>query len=187
MVYSVPTELRFESDLASYYESLGIGSVESVVICRKWTRLRMAVERRQYYLKKLEGVYARITSRAKRMPIYRRRRASDNVNERTELLGIDEDSTLGRIRIDDFRESDGTDACVFEVMSRLDVVDPAIRPKIKTGLFGLFGASVDAAEFYSQQFKIWDKTVDTLRRFHPEHSAATGIYSGFLIVKRLPL
>jgi hypothetical protein len=89
MVYGIPSELRFESDLASYYDSLGIGAVESVVICRKWTRLRLAVERRAFFLKKLEGVYARIVSRAKRMPVYRRRRASDNVVDRTDELGVD--------------------------------------------------------------------------------------------------
>jgi hypothetical protein len=66
------------------------------------------------------------------MPVYRRRSASENV----------EDSTVTGIRIY-FRESDGTDACVFEAMSRLDVVFQAIRPRLKTGLFGVILLSGD--------------------------------------------
>jgi hypothetical protein len=50
------------------------------------------------------------------------------------MMVMIDDSTIGGIRIEMLRESNSTDACVFEVMSRLDIVDPAIRPKLKTGV-----------------------------------------------------
>lgn len=93
MVYGIPAELRYEADLAAYYESLGIGAVESVVICRKWGRLKEAVERRAYFLFRLgtnllgrlivqpiESVYAQVMALAKknagRSGMYRQRRPS---------------------------------------------------------------------------------------------------------------
>ncbi|KAJ3167517.1 Ribonuclease H2 subunit A [Irineochytrium annulatum] len=57
IVYGIPREIRNEVDLAAYFESLGIGSVENVVICRKWNKLRSAVSNRAYYLQQLERVF----------------------------------------------------------------------------------------------------------------------------------
>ncbi|KAI8927497.1 hypothetical protein BC831DRAFT_452160 [Entophlyctis helioformis] len=58
MVFGIPREMRNEVDLASYFENLGIGHVENVVLCRNWSLLRTHIQRRAYFLGQLERVYA---------------------------------------------------------------------------------------------------------------------------------
>lgn len=60
MVFGIPSELCHEVDLAGYFESLGIGKVENVVLCRRWSKLQRAVEKRAKYLLDLEAVYSKI-------------------------------------------------------------------------------------------------------------------------------
>lgn len=175
MVYGIPTELRYESELCSYYEGLGIGKVESVVICRKWTKLREAVQMRAFNLSKLEQIYSAVLESTQK----KRSRAflfySGNGNSSLDSVvdfDVDESSAdLIRIR---FSENDSTDASIFEIMSRLDAVSPRFRPRHRIGFLGLFGSSVDSAEFYAQQFREWDKKVEELRKF-PETSSATAV------------
>ncbi|KAJ3104134.1 hypothetical protein HDU97_009485 [Phlyctochytrium planicorne] len=57
IVFGIPRELQHEVDLAAFFENLGVGSVENVVICRKWNKLRHAVWNRSFYLQQLERVY----------------------------------------------------------------------------------------------------------------------------------
>ncbi|KAJ3111868.1 hypothetical protein HDU96_005264 [Phlyctochytrium bullatum] len=60
IVFGIPRELRHEVDLAAYFENLGVGAVENVVICRKWNKLRHAVRNRMFYLQQLERIYAHV-------------------------------------------------------------------------------------------------------------------------------
>ena len=66
IVFGVPRNLRHEIDLAAYFEGLGIGSVENVVICRTWGKLRNAVAKRFYFLQQLERIYHECMNRGKR-------------------------------------------------------------------------------------------------------------------------
>ena len=40
MVYGIPVSLRHEAALKSYFNSLNIGRVESVVVCRQFAKLK---------------------------------------------------------------------------------------------------------------------------------------------------
>ncbi|TPX70665.1 hypothetical protein SpCBS45565_g01605 [Spizellomyces sp. 'palustris'] len=215
IVFGIPRELRHEVDLASYFEGLGIGRVENVVICRKWSRLREAVQNRAYYLTKLEKVYAAVMRNlhkrppASGLPMFRNGSSGSAATTGPILhsgsadsgLGIDlggrgseerfhvafspdesEDlgteayrplATVGRR----FTTSDPVDASIFELMSRLDAVDPRKRPTHRTGFLGLRGAIVDSAEYYADKFKEWDRKVRRLRSV-PESSPATS--AGFV-------
>ncbi|KAI9008420.1 hypothetical protein BC832DRAFT_575403 [Gaertneriomyces semiglobifer] len=158
IVFGIPRELRHEVDLASYFEGLGIGKVENVVICRKWTHLREAVSRREYYLTQLETVYAQAmrnaAKRPVRLPVY-----------------SSEDSILSPLTLDT------EDPSVFELMSRISALPPSQRPKHRTGFLGLLGATVSSAEYYAERYKFWDQRVSRLRR-SPENSAPTS--AGFV-------
>ncbi|KAI9095193.1 hypothetical protein DFS34DRAFT_188376 [Phlyctochytrium arcticum] len=211
IVFGIPRELRHEVDLAGYFENLGIGKVENVVICRKWTRLREAVQNRAYYLMKLENVYARVMRNLHRRPrsilSWRRTdatsapprsvsyQAPDRSNgidlsgaqygaEHDAIVEVNEDQPFIREPYGMFdheerhiSSTDGVDASIFEVMTRLDAVDPRKRPTHRTGLFGMRGPTVDSADYYSQKFKEWDQKVHRLRR-SPDSSPATS--AGFV-------
>ena len=40
MVFGVPRELRSETKLCKYFEGLGLGDVDTVVLCRNWSLLQ---------------------------------------------------------------------------------------------------------------------------------------------------
>ncbi|KAJ3392635.1 hypothetical protein HDU92_008269 [Lobulomyces angularis] len=180
MVYGIPTELRHEADLAKFYEGLGLGRVESVVICRKWSRLREAVEKRSFYLRHLERCYSKVLKLAanKRVQssvfLFHRRRTSSQ--ERDGSSGFDiydrnhSNSSNEVFGYSDFSES----CCVNEITSRLDSVDPKYRPKHRTGFLGIFGPLVDSTDYYARHFLTYDRMVDQLRK-NPEISKATSV------------
>ncbi|KAI8922345.1 hypothetical protein DFJ77DRAFT_495618 [Powellomyces hirtus] len=219
IVFGIPRELRHEVDLASYFEGLGIGKVENVVLCRKWSHLRNAVQKRAYYLTQLEKIYANVMRNARRypnragLPLFRDGSSSSlhsgghissgNGFERGNGLNII--GNLSRTALADIGEagnesdeyddldqasrpllsvprrfstsSDPGDGSLFELMSRLDAVDPRNRPKHRTGFMGLRGPLVDSAGYYAEKFQEWDRKVARLRK-NPESSAATS--AGFV-------
>ncbi|KAJ3156813.1 hypothetical protein HDU86_003579 [Geranomyces michiganensis] len=232
IVFGIPRELRHEVDLASYFEGLGIGNVENVVLCRKWSHLRKAVQKRALYLTKLEKTYADVMRnllrrrrrqsgrRASLLPIHRGDSSSSGaVAENGQPPSISFDPHLGigltgggsqhharsgsrdsddaaradaSGEYDDldqasrpllsvprrFSTSSGTgDGSLFELMSRLDAVDPRHRPKHRTGFMGLRGPLVDSADYYADKFQEWDRKVARMRK-DPESSAATS--AGFV-------
>lgn len=214
IVFGIPRELRHEVDLASYFEGLGIGKVENVVICRKWSRLRDAVQRRAYYLVQLEKVYAQVMRNIHRrpsrlgLPLFRDTSYGSISNGSTGPQGGSTDHADGiglngrgespsghDLAVEDeydnldgtyrpllparrrFSNADAADASIFELMSRLDAVDPRKRPTHRTGFMGWTGPVVDSAEYYADKFKEWDRKVGRLRR-SPEASPATS--AGFV-------
>ncbi|KAJ3333288.1 hypothetical protein HDU76_009775 [Blyttiomyces sp. JEL0837] len=73
-----------------------------------------------------------------------------------------------------FSVSESSDVSLFEIMTYLNAVDPRLRPRHRVGFLGLFGESVDSAEYYAKQYKEWDSKVHLLRRF-PENSPPTSV------------
>lgn len=53
----IPADLRSEEKIKEFIEDLGIGNVESVMVCRDWKELDDLVERRMRVLRKLEGAW----------------------------------------------------------------------------------------------------------------------------------
>ncbi|CAG8672498.1 16389_t:CDS:10 [Cetraspora pellucida] len=57
MVTVLPKSLQTELKLAEFYGSLGLGSVQSVVVYKNVRKLRHTLEKRTYYLRMLERAY----------------------------------------------------------------------------------------------------------------------------------
>lgn len=57
MVFGIPRDLRSEIELTVYFENLGVGTVDSVVLCRNWSLLQKACHKRTFFLEKLEKLY----------------------------------------------------------------------------------------------------------------------------------
>ncbi|KAI9890476.1 MAG: hypothetical protein M1814_003960 [Vezdaea aestivalis] len=53
----IPFELRSEDKIKKFVEGLEIGRVKNVTLCRNWEELDSLMERRRYYLRKLEEVW----------------------------------------------------------------------------------------------------------------------------------
>lgn len=54
----IPPNLRSEAKLTAFVEDLGIGKVDSVILCRNWKRLDTLIDDRMHSLRKLEEHYA---------------------------------------------------------------------------------------------------------------------------------
>ena len=156
MVFGIPLELRTEVDLASYFEYLGIGNVENVVICRKWTKLRHAVQMRAHYLCKLEQVYSHSV------------RSGVSLSSQSE--GSISDSFMDSLSMLENQDSK-TEKIILEL---LNLATFKYRPHHRTGFLGIFGPKVDSLAYYLEHFREWNQQVEQLRRI-PEKSSATSV------------
>ncbi|KAH7048910.1 hypothetical protein BKA57DRAFT_393689 [Linnemannia elongata] len=59
MVVGLPAHLQSDRALATFYESLGVGTVESAHVCRHVTTLQRLIEQRAHALRHLEMTYTR--------------------------------------------------------------------------------------------------------------------------------
>jgi hypothetical protein len=152
IVFGIPENLRNEVELAKYFSSLGIGSVENVVLCRNWSKIRTAVADRAFNLLKLEKAYMDCLEKEKRwvhnrsIPVYNRGDflhvfdSNESIFDRDPLIDV-----------------------LLEILERLDSIDVSKRPTHKLGLWGLFGQSVDSALYYAKKFQEADALVQQLR------------------------
>ncbi|KAJ3320157.1 Nuclear cap-binding protein subunit 1 [Boothiomyces sp. JEL0866] len=152
MVFGIPKELRNEVNLSVFFNNLQIGKVENVVLCRNWSLLQQAVQKRLYYLEKLEKLCLKLDSLPK-----------------LERSFVIPEATA-------FRNSQmsAVDVAIEEIMNKYNSIEPEYRPTHKTGLFGLFGERVDSTQNYVANFRHWDSMVERFRR-NPHLSAATSI------------
>jgi hypothetical protein len=114
MIFGVPRELRSEICLAKYFENLCIGQVETVVVCRNWTRLQKAVKKRAYYLEQLEYLVAKFGEHQSiNIPQFRPSNSSD------------------------------IDLMITEIKIRFRDINRKSRPRHRNGLFGKYVDSVE--------------------------------------------
>lgn len=144
LVTGIPPNLRSDRKLAEYFEQLGIGVVESVHIVRHVNRLLDYIKERAYYLQLLERAYSR----------YWGNPCMDATYDPDALMrDAEQDQSIRAI---DWCEN--TDSLPMHAK-------PRNRPKSKLGFLGLFGKSVDAIEYYTEQFNNIDSLVIRARKF----------------------
>ncbi|KAJ3205328.1 hypothetical protein HDU82_005267 [Entophlyctis luteolus] len=170
VLFNLPPDLQEEVDLASYFEGLELGHVESVVVCRQWYKLREAVRLRMYYLQQIERLYAACMRNGWL------KNASSLANHDVDEDGVysaDADTAplLDRRRMS---LSSITDAGIREVAARFNSMRPAKRPVHHTGFLGVFGKRVDSADFYIEKYLEADALVQELRLV-PEDSPCSCI------------
>ncbi|CAG8522677.1 3828_t:CDS:10 [Paraglomus occultum] len=144
MVTSIPKEYQNDKALASYYESLGIGEVESAVVYRHVRRLRNAIEQRTKRLRKTEEAYVKWLGNPCTDENYDPEALLKEVEHKTSTNPQD-DPEAGTV-------NPNTNYLKEE------------RPTVKTGFLGLFGEKVDAIDYYYDQFEYYDNLVKQGRR-----------------------
>lgn len=189
----VPPELRTESALKDYIESLGIGSVRSLHLCRHWGPLDRMFDERKRIIQKLERAWAQYLG-----PTWKPKSKGDGNNGRGENLVLspaeEEIASSGSIPLNtsnqDTSESNGRRS-TDSVNESTPFIDPSDddddvlqiatssaslqlgattnsfrRPKEKLGFLGWFGTEIDVIDFYTNELELLDTQIETARKRH---------------------
>jgi hypothetical protein len=137
MVTVIPKKLQSDAALAEFYESLGLGTVESAVIFRHVRKLRHIIEKRVKYLSKLEEVYADYLGNPCKDPDY--------------------DPDLAHSVFEKADDAKTANERTATVLQKVEVKRPTMRR------IPLFGKKVDKIEYYTEKFFEYDKLVEAGR------------------------
>ncbi|KAI7816206.1 hypothetical protein BC939DRAFT_469949 [Gamsiella multidivaricata] len=147
MVVGLPSHLQNDRALATFYESLGAGTVESAHVCRHVRTLKRMVEQRAHALRMLEDVYSKYYGNPSDFP------------------GYDPDKVLAdndRLLTDAHAEDEDHDESTNENSSLLRPQGKK-RPTMRLGFLGLFGKKVDKIDHCREIFVTLDRAVQKMR------------------------
>ncbi|KAI8367508.1 uncharacterized protein BYT42DRAFT_128832 [Radiomyces spectabilis] len=147
LITGIPQGLRSDQKLAEYFETLGVGVVDSVHIIRHVHRLLDYIKERAQYLRKLETAYANFWGNPCHIPTYDPDRL---------LMEAEGDHSLHAV--DWSTDSDSDSDSLPSHRKRRQ------RPAARDGFLGLIGKPVDAIEFYTERFNKIDSLVLRARK-----------------------
>jgi hypothetical protein len=137
----IPPELRSEEKIKAFIEELGIGKVDSVMLCRDWGELDELMEKRMACLRRLEEAWTKhIGYKRKRSPSLPTIEPRDDDDEASRLLSGFDDS----------------------LVSNYDKDRPT--KKIRFGLFNLQSRKVDAIDYYEEKLRKLDERIVEARK-----------------------
>lgn len=149
MVVGLPHHLQNDRALATFYESLGAGNVESAHVVRHVRTLKRLVEQRAHALKQLERAYTRYYGNPSKFP------------------GYDPDKILADNELALTEHPEGMDEHGIDTSESASLLRPAPkgkkRPTTRLGLWGLFGKKVDKIDHCQEVFNTLDKAVQKMR------------------------
>ncbi|KAJ3051929.1 hypothetical protein HDU99_008286, partial [Rhizoclosmatium hyalinum] len=184
MLFNLPPDLHQEIECASYFESLEIGRVENVVVCRQWFKLREAIRKRFYYLQQLERIFADAVRNHALKPV-----APPSAGPSATLSVVAEVDSAPNSPNEDYTTdahapllqniqhlspSEIQDPGLREIISRLGTIKLDQRPHHHIGFLGIFGERVDSIDYYAEKYLEWDTAVRELRAV-PEDSPCTAV------------
>ncbi|KAF9933161.1 hypothetical protein FBU30_006327 [Linnemannia zychae] len=149
MVVGLPSHLQNDRALATFYESLGAGNVESAHVVRHVRTLKRLIEQRAHALKQLERAYTQYYGNPSKFPGY----DPDKILEDNE-----------RAMSEHVEGVEGHDVDTTENSSLLRPTPKGKkRPTTRLGLWGLFGKKVDKIDHCREVFATLDKAVQKMR------------------------
>ncbi|KAH3665896.1 hypothetical protein OGAPHI_004085 [Ogataea philodendri] len=181
----IPPELRNERALRDTIESLGIGKVSKIVICREWKKLDTLFHQRDRIIRSLEIYWAQYIGTTKNptfnirpyaessYPLTRDSHRYRDDDEEAADESISTENDISESDILDYEYTSNT-AVEYDADSSTDsnpfgTFGSAVykkRPQIKLGFKGLWGKSVDAIDYYTQQLKVIDEEILAARQRH---------------------
>lgn len=149
----IPSSLRSEDKIKDFIEDLGIGKVESVMLCRNWAELDKKIAERQVIVRKLEDTWTVHLG-------------SKRVERSLETLPVVQPPPLA------YHDDDNQDSEQAHLLhgSERDAHDlyPYARPRPQTkiwyGQFKLRYKLVDAIDYYEEQLRTVDEKITVLRK-----------------------
>ncbi|KAF9912451.1 hypothetical protein EC991_010538 [Linnemannia zychae] len=155
MVVGLPIHLQSDRALATFYESLGVGTVESAHVCRHVTTLQRLIEQRAHALRHLEVTYTRYYGNP-----------SGRADYDTDALLSENDMTHEDSHGGNSQETNNNRNSIVEVDEGYSLVRASTikkRPTMRLGFMGIFGRKVDKIEHYREVFATLDKAVQRMR------------------------
>ncbi|KAF9352036.1 hypothetical protein BGX26_010078 [Mortierella sp. AD094] len=155
MVIGLPLHLQTDRALATFYESLGVGTVESAHVGRHVTSLQRLIEQRAHALRALEAAYTKYYGNPSSRPDYD-----------PEIIAIENDRNLEQnYQGVPTSSGEGPREDYFSDAASLNssLGKSKKRPTIRLGFLGLFGEKVDKIDHYREVFATLDKAVQKLR------------------------
>lgn len=150
----IPKQLQDEKKIEDFIESLDIGKVESVTICRNWKALDNSMIERLDVLRRLELAYT----------IHSGRRS---IERNLESLPISQPPPPGPAPSEDAEDSaDEGSRLMGANGGHSDVPYSRERPKVtmRFGRWKLQNRTVDAIDYYSERLRKLDERIEGLRR-----------------------
>ncbi|KAF9097994.1 hypothetical protein BGX23_007321 [Mortierella sp. AD031] len=149
MVVGLPNHLQNDRALATFYESLGAGNVESAHVVRHVRTLKRLIEQRAHALKQLERAYTHYYGNPSKFP------------------GYDPDKILADNEHALTEHAEDMDEHGVATTESTSLLRPAPsgkkRPTTRLGLWGLFGKKVDKIDHCREVFATLDKAVQKTR------------------------
>ncbi|KAJ4154108.1 hypothetical protein LMH87_010571 [Akanthomyces muscarius] len=155
-ISGVPAALRSEVKLKSVIEKLGIGSVETVFLCRDWKKLDALVEERTRLLNRLETAWARYLD--SQHPHDRELPASD--------VPRDSENHLVTDTAREHDEESGENWGLLQSNPDQPHLRHGVRPQVvlRHGFLGFRRQNVDAIDYYEEKLRRIDEKVVAARR-----------------------
>lgn len=145
----IPIDMRDNETLKNRFEQLKIGKVSSITICREWGPLNKLFHYREKVIKLLELNYEKCPREIRnREPV-----------SNTDDIANDIENNLSNNEYD-YSNARSEDTRVYGEILLTE------RPKMRTGLLGIFGPEVDAIDHLEQQLKFIDKEIEFARKKH---------------------
>lgn len=183
----IPVELRDKQALKVRMEQLKIGKVSSITICREWNRLNRLYHYRNRILRQLELKYAECPPRLRSESIFSERYPMDRnsipeedntstnrASSTTQTYTPSDAQTDNPITVETLLQQTAqnenftpSEAAIEEdniLYSQIQLKDT--RPKMKIGLWGVFGEEVDAIEYLEKELKATDTEILQARKHH---------------------
>ncbi|KAF9159397.1 hypothetical protein DFQ26_006588 [Actinomortierella ambigua] len=170
MITGLPLHLQSDRSLAIFYESLGVGTVESAHVCRHVGKLQKLVEQRANALQDLERAYANYYGNPSEFPGYDPE-AIEEENNRLEESDQNQTHSAGSAPASQPQPT-STTAPGANSLTSISSSAPAMpvqgakakaRPTTRLGFLGLFGQKVDKIDHLRQVFFTLDKAVQKMR------------------------
>ncbi|KAF9945796.1 hypothetical protein BGZ72_000959 [Mortierella alpina] len=146
MVIGLPSTLQNDRELATFYESLGVGSVESAHVCRHVRTLKRLIEQRAHALRNLERVYVEYYGNPSGVPGY----DPNKIEAET-----DHDLADPQVIAEDHDGADEGTSLLRKQAKK--------RPTTRLGFMGIFGKKVDKIDHCREIFATLDKAVQKMR------------------------
>lgn len=159
----IPRELQDEAKIKDFIESLDIGKVDSVMLCRKWKELDDAMVARMDTLRRLEEAYSihagngSLERSLESLPVAQ----PDPPGPLIE--GLEEERAESEGDHDGLTRSNGAPTAPMPVA---EAAYAHVRPttKVRYGWFKLRSRTVDAIDYYEQELREADENIAQLRK-----------------------
>lgn len=150
MVIGLPQHLQNERSLATFYESIGVGIVQSAHVCRHVRLLKKLIEQREHALRALEKAYSKYYGNPSGVPSY----------DPDFIYAENEGNLEGRpfLSAHDHEDQDDENATLL----RSSIPDKK-RLTMRLGFLGIFGKKVDRIDHRREVFATLDKAVQKMR------------------------